>query len=114
VLLNASSSPGSETGALTLTAIKLGGQHPGTMPRMPYPGRPTLEPLPEFKGTATIKQMPEQRARLLAFAAAAYERGRSLREIAELTDRTQAAIRRALDQAGLSRRGPGAPRTRIL
>ena len=61
---------------------------------MPYPSRPVLEPLEEFKGSATVRQSPEQRARLLAFAAEQYVAGRSLRQIAELTDRTQTAIRR--------------------
>ena len=74
----------------------------------PYPSRPTLKPLPQFQGTATTRQSPEQRAALLRFVAGEYTSGRSLREIAELTDRTQSAIRRALDQAGVPRRGRGA------
>ena len=53
---------------------------------MPYPSRPVLEPLEEFKGSATVRQSPEQRARLIAFAAEQYVAGRSLRQIAELTD----------------------------
>ncbi|MFC3807347.1 helix-turn-helix domain-containing protein [Terrabacter sp. GCM10012305] len=36
--------------------------------------------------------------------------GRSIHELAELTDRSQSAVRRALYQAGVSRRHPGAPR----
>ena len=36
-----------------------------------------------------------------------YAAGCSLRQVAELTDRTQTAIRRALDEAGVSRRGRG-------
>ena len=44
----------------------------------------------------------------LAFVAGEYERGRSLRELAELTGRTQTAVRRALYQAGVRRRGRGA------
>lgn len=76
---------------------------------MPYPGRPVLQVLPQFVGTAGVRtQTPEQCARLLAFVAAEYERGRSLRELAELTGRTQTAVRRALDQAGVRRRGRGA------
>ena len=59
---------------------------------MPYPSRPVLEPLEEFKGSATVRQSPEQRARLLAFAAEQYVAGRSLRQIAELTDRTQTVL----------------------
>ena len=76
---------------------------------MPYPSRPVLKPLEEFKGSATVRQSPEQRARLIAFAAEQYVAGRSLRQIAELTDRTQTAIRRALAEAGVPTRGPGAP-----
>lgn len=50
-----------------------------------------------------MRQSPEQRRTLLEFAAAEYQAGRSLRELAELTGRTQTAIRRALDQAGVPR-----------
>lgn len=77
----------------------------------PYPGRPVLEPLPQFRGTATIRQTPQQRARLTAFVVEAYSAGRSLRECAELTDRSQSAIRRVLRDAGVTTRGPGAPRS---
>ena len=59
---------------------------------MPYPSRPVLKPLEEFKGSATVRQSPEQRARLIAFAAEQYVAGRSLRQIAELTDRTQTVL----------------------
>ncbi|WP_367280083.1 helix-turn-helix domain-containing protein [Nocardioides sp.] len=66
--------------------------------------------LPDFADTAgTRSQTPEQRARLRAFVATEYQRGRSLRELAELTGRTQTAVRRALDEVGVERRGPGAP-----
>lgn len=75
---------------------------------MPYPGRPVLELLPEFVGTASVRQTPGQRARLLAFCAEQYAAGRSIHELAELTDRSQSAVRRALDQAGVRRRGRGA------
>lgn len=78
---------------------------------MPYPGRPRLEVLPEFAGTAVPRgQTSQQRARLLEFVAAEYVAGRSLRELAELTGRTQSAVRRALDQAGVPRRDRGAPK----
>lgn len=76
---------------------------------MPYPSRPVLAVLPEFAGTAgTRSQTPEQRRRLREFAAAEYARGRSLRQLAELTGRTQTAVRRALNEAGVQRRGRGA------
>lgn len=78
---------------------------------MSYPGRPVLEVLPQFAGTATIKQSPQQRAALLEFVAENYSAGRSLRELGELTGRSQTAIRRALDAAGVLRRAPGAPST---
>ena len=79
-----------------------------TVTLVPNPARPVLEPLPQFAGSNTVRPTPAQRAELLAFAAAAYAEGRSLREIAELTGRTQSAVRRALDQAGVARRGRGA------
>ena len=80
----------------------------------PYPSRPTLAVLPQFVGTARvgIRRTPEQRAALLAFVAKEYAAGRSVHELAELTGRTQTAVRRALDQAGVVRRGRGAPRMR--
>lgn len=61
---------------------------------MAYPSRPSLPVLPEFVGTATTRQTPEQRAALLEFASREYVDGRSLRQIAEMTGRTQSAIRR--------------------
>ena len=76
---------------------------------MPYPSRPTLTVLPQFRGTASVRQTPEQRAALLAFVDEHYRAGQSLRQLAEATGRTQSAIRRALDQAGTPRRGRGAP-----
>lgn len=77
---------------------------------MPYPGRPVLEPLPQFRGTAGVRQSPEQRGELLAFVAREYRNGRSLRQLAELTDRSQTAVRRALAQAGVTLRQRGAYR----
>jgi predicted transcriptional regulator len=65
--------------------------------------------VPEFVGTNSMKRTPEQRTRLIDFVGREYGTGRSLRELAELTGRTQSAIRRALDLAGVSRRGRGAP-----
>ncbi|MGO4600382.1 helix-turn-helix domain-containing protein [Terrabacter sp. 2YAF2] len=75
---------------------------------MPYPSRPVLDVLAEFVGTSSTHQTPEQRARLLEFCAQQYTAGRSIHELAELTGRTQSAVRRALDQAGVQRRGRGA------
>jgi Helix-turn-helix domain len=74
---------------------------------MPYPGSPVLKTVPLIVDSNVIKPTPEQRAALLAFVAEQYQAGRSLRELAELTGRTQKAVRRALDQAGVPRRGPG-------
>ena len=81
---------------------------------MVYPGRPVLETLPEFEGTNKVRQAPAQRERLLTFVAEQYRSGRSLREIAELTGRSQAAVRRALDQAGVPRRPRGAYRVSTI
>ncbi|MGL5825734.1 MAG: helix-turn-helix domain-containing protein [Nocardioides sp.] len=80
--------------------------------RVSYPGKPALEPLPQFRGTALVRQTPEQRAALIEFVAREYQAGKSLRELAALSDRSQTAIRRALAQAGLSPRQPGAPQVR--
>jgi predicted transcriptional regulator len=75
---------------------------------MSYPSRPVLEVLPQFRGTASVRQTAAQRRRLIEFVAVKYQRGRSLRELAEQTGRTQTAVRRALDQAGVAPRGRGA------
>ena len=79
---------------------------------MPYPSRPVHETLARFAGTNTTRPTREQRAALLEFVAAGYRAGRSLRELAELTGRTQTAVRRALDDAGVPRRPRGAYRVR--
>lgn len=75
---------------------------------MAYPSRPVLEILDEFRDTNHVRQTREQRAKLIAYVAEQYQAGRSLRELAELTGRSQGAVRRALDQAGVQRRGRGA------
>lgn len=77
---------------------------------MPYPPRPQLRPLPEFAGTARTGTIGDRdlQARLEAFVIAQYAAGRSLREIAELIDRTQTAVRRVLDKHHVPRRAPGA------
>jgi hypothetical protein len=74
---------------------------------MPYPPRPQLRPLPAFAGTARTGTVPSQRlqAQLEAFVLAEYGAGRSLRQIAELIDRSPTAVRRVLDKHGV----PGAP-----
>lgn len=68
-----------------------------------------LNTLPQSVGTNSTRQTPEQRSSLLAFVAAEYQEGRSLRERAELTGRTRIAVRRALDEAEVPRDGRAAP-----
>ncbi len=79
---------------------------------MPYPSRPQLRPLPAFAATARTGTVPDRRlqARLEAFVLAEYAAGRSLRQIAELIDRSPTAVRRVLDKHGAPRRSAGAPR----
>jgi hypothetical protein len=74
-----------------------------------YPSRKIHDVLPQFTGTNVTRPTAEQRAELLAFVAREYPAGRSLRELAELTGRTQTAVRKALDELGIPRRGRGAP-----
>lgn len=59
---------------------------------MPYPARPVPDPLPQFGGTATVRQTQEQREALLSFVEKGYAGGKSLRELAALTDRTQTVL----------------------
>ncbi|MFC7571438.1 helix-turn-helix domain-containing protein [Klenkia terrae] len=56
--------------------------------------------------------MPSLRlqTQLEAFVLAEYAAGRSLRQIAELIDRSPTAVRRVLDKHGVPRRAVGAPR----
>ena len=74
---------------------------------MPYPPRPTLRPLPEFTGTRDSAH-PQLQARLEAFIVAAYNGGRSLREVAEPVDRSQTAVRKAFEKHQVPRRPAGA------
>jgi hypothetical protein len=75
-----------------------------------YPPRRQLRPRPEFAGTARTGTVPgaARQARLEAFIVDQYAEGRSLREIAELVDRCQTAVRRALDKHQVARRPSGA------
>jgi hypothetical protein len=75
---------------------------------VPYPPRPQLQPLPEFRGAATSRPSPELLHRLSSFVVEQYDAGLSLRQIAELTDRSFSAVRRILDSRGVRRRRPGA------
>ena len=75
---------------------------------MPYPPRPQLQPRPEFVGTRYSKDRLLLE-RLEAFIVASYrDEGRSLREVAELVDRSQTAVRRALEKHQVRRRSAGA------
>lgn len=77
---------------------------------VPYLSRPSLRPLPEFEGTArtgTVLSAALQ-ARLEAYVLESYAGGRSLREIGELVDRSQTAVRRILDRHHIPRRPAGA------
>ncbi len=58
----------------------------------------------------TSRPTPELQERLAVFVLAAYAEGRSLREIAELTDRSFSAIRNLLERHGVHRRSVGATR----
>ena len=74
---------------------------------MPYPPRPQLRPRPEFAGTRDSAH-PLLQQQLETFIITAYIEGRSLREVAELVDRSQTAVRRALDKHQVPRRPAGA------
>lgn len=75
---------------------------------MPYPPRPQLRPLAEFAGTASPRPDPAVQARVEAFIVEHYVTGRSLRELAELTDRSFSAVRNILTRHGVHRRATGA------
>ena len=74
---------------------------------MSYPSRPRLEPLPQFSGHTRPGARVTDEVR--SFVVRAYvEDGRSLREIAELTDRSFGAVRNILQRSGHLRCGVGA------
>lgn len=76
---------------------------------MPYPARPRLDPLPRWQGTRNRLRGKQLRA-LKAFVIDSYANGLSLRQIAELTDRTWSDIRAILRTEGVRCRPPGAQR----
>ncbi len=75
---------------------------------MPYPPRPQRRPLSEFAGSAVSRPGPEVQDRVEAFVLEQYAGGRSLREIAELTDRSHSAVRNILNKHDVRRRRRGA------
>jgi hypothetical protein len=75
---------------------------------VPYPPRPHLRPRPEFAGSASPRPNQEVQARVEAFIVEQYAAGRSLRQLAELTDRSFSAVRNILNRRGVHRRGAGA------
>ena len=78
------------------------------MSMAPYPDRPALEPDSRWAGRTRAGARAE--AELVAYVVEQYAAGRSLRQIAELTDRTHSAVRNILERAGAPRRGVGAQR----
>ena len=60
------------------------------------------------RGSLQDSAHPLLQARLEAFVVGQYAEGKSLREIAELVDRSQTAVRRILDRHNVPRRAPGA------
>lgn len=78
---------------------------------MVYPSRPVLDVLPQFRDDAKHGSNVFQREGFDRFVAKQYRQGMSLRQIGELTGRTQSAVRASLDRTGTPRRGRGAPPT---
>lgn len=76
----------------------------------PYPDRPVHEPDGRWAGRTRSGARAE--AELIAYVLERYAAGLSLRQIAELTDRTHSAVRNILERAGVQRRGVGAERIR--
>jgi hypothetical protein len=63
---------------------------------------------PEFSETASPRPDPTVQARVEALVVKQYTAGRSLRQLAELTDRSFSAARNILSKHGVHRRGSGA------
>src|SRR4051794_12315786 len=94
----------SSSGVRTTTCLA------GYRRRVPYPPRPQLRPLPEFAGSARSRPDPAVQAVVERFIVEQYAAGRSLRELAELTDRSFSAVRNILTRRGVRRREAGADR----
>jgi Helix-turn-helix domain len=77
---------------------------------MPYPARPHHDPLSQFAGTRGQWLPPGGTAELTKYVVREYAQGRSLRELAELTDRSWSEVRKILAAAGVRRRPAGAQR----
>jgi hypothetical protein len=75
---------------------------------MPYPPRPHLRPLPEFRDSASPRPDPAVQARVEAFIVEQYQAGQSLRQLAELTDRSFSAVRNIPTRRRVQRRSSGA------
>jgi hypothetical protein len=73
-----------------------------------YPPGPRLRPLPEFSGTAKPRPDPTLQARVEAFIVEQYAAGRSLRQLAELTDQSFSAVGTSSPGRCVHRRGAGA------
>ncbi|GAA3722703.1 hypothetical protein GCM10022399_43840 [Terrabacter ginsenosidimutans] len=63
---------------------------------------------PQTSAIAVVGSFASNVQPLPAVCAKQYDAGRSIHELAELTGRSHSAVRRALDQAGVPRRGRGA------
>jgi hypothetical protein len=81
---------------------------PGYRPAVPYPPRLQLQPLSRVAGTASPRPDPAVQGRVEASIVEKYAAGRSLPELAELTDRSFSAVRNILARHGVHRRGAGA------
>jgi DNA-binding NarL/FixJ family response regulator len=62
----------------------------------------------EFVGSNKSRPDPVVQRRVEGFVLTRYAEGKSLREIAELTDRSYSAVRNMLDKHGVRRRPSGA------
>jgi hypothetical protein len=82
----------------------------GYRPAVPYPPRKEHRSVAGFAGTASLRADPAVHAQVERFIVEQYAAGRSLRELAELTDRSFGAVRNILDRRGVRRRGVGAAR----
>ncbi len=75
---------------------------------MPYPPRPARRVVAEYRGSASPRPDVVVQARVEQFIVEQYTAGRSLRELAELTDRSFSAVRNILEKHGVRRRAVGA------
>lgn len=92
-----------------VTSTRDAGVRPAQLPCAGAPpAAPAAATAAGVRGHRRPRPNPQVQARVEAFMVEQYAAGRSLRQLAELTDRSFSAVRNILNRRGVHRRGAGA------